>query len=72
MASVVWIPAFAGMTEIKTYPCKPVEGGRDLPLAIHTWFRAAILASTIWIPAFAGMTEIKTYLCKPVEGEGIY
>ena len=22
----LWIPAFAGMTEIKTYPCKPIKG----------------------------------------------
>ena len=26
MAEVVWIPAFAGMTKIKTYSCKPIKG----------------------------------------------
>ena len=26
MAENVWIPAFAGMTKIKTYPCKPIKG----------------------------------------------
>ena len=36
MVSSLWIPAFAGMTKIKIYPCKPVKGGRELSLAIHT------------------------------------
>ena len=26
MALTVWIPAFAGMTKIKTYTCKPIKG----------------------------------------------
>ena len=29
MAEIVWIPAFAGMTKIKTRRCKPIKGGKE-------------------------------------------
>ena len=49
LASIIWIPDFAGMTGGEM-------GEGDLPLAIRTWLRAAVLAETVWIPDFAGMT----------------
>ena len=66
LATTLWIPAFAGMTEAKwsvgatiarlnlasTYPYKPIKG---------EWIRWLLFGLgfgwlTIWIPAFAGMT----------------
>ena len=63
MASTIWIPAFAGMTKIKTYPCKPIKGeGICRSRFVHD-LEVANLASILWVPAFAGMTKIKTYPC---------
>ena len=45
--------ALARVTPILAFPH---EGGRDLSLAIRTWFRVAGLAEVVWVPAFAGMT----------------
>ena len=77
LASLVWIPAFAGMTGRDSWRTRPPttrasvrdtlilafshQGRRDLSLAILAWFHVAGLVSLVWIPAFAGMTGREGY-----------
>ena len=60
MVAILWIPAFAGMTEAKTnfetYPCKPMKGEGIRRLGAAAWFQVVRLFADLWIPAFAGMT----------------